>query len=136
MDCSSSRYIKEYLDEYYTQGWKKVFQSIKSCKVRRLILGKIDCNLDLNQRPSILKHIVNIQFVELKELWLRSFCFNLDGNFIESIESLEFINADKLVCLSLSENRISSANVLSKCKYLNLTDIYLEKNKFLRFDKV
>ena len=33
------KYLLGHLDEYYTQGWKKVFESIKSSKVKRLILG-------------------------------------------------------------------------------------------------
>ena len=33
------KYILEHSDEYYTQGWKKVFESIRSSKVKRLILG-------------------------------------------------------------------------------------------------
>ena len=35
-------------DEYYTQGWKKVFSSIKSAKVKKLVLGINFLHLDLN----------------------------------------------------------------------------------------
>lgn len=33
------KYLGSHSDEYYTQGWKKVFESMKSSKVKRLILG-------------------------------------------------------------------------------------------------
>lgn len=48
-----------------------------------------------------------------------------DGNFIESIESLSFINAEKLQILSVSENRISNANIIAKCKFSDLSHLNL-----------
>ena len=83
-----------------------------------------------------MKHIVNIHFTDLKELWLRKYLQNSDGNNIETIETLAFISMEKIECLSLSQNHITNADTLSKCKFSELTHIYFENNKCLKLTKM
>jgi hypothetical protein len=52
---------------------------------------------------------------------------------IDSIECLTFLNAEKMISLDLTSNRLTCLKALNKLKWKQLTHIYLSDNPVVEF---
>ena len=125
------KYSNEKLLEKFNKNYKK---SVKDINIQKIVLDIMD------KGDNILKDLCQIEFKELKELYLYN-------NDISDIKVLEKIKFKKLEELDLSRNKISDINILEKVNFKKLKklDLYnnnisdikiLEKVKFEKLEEL